>query len=240
MKKNHAILLFLMVIGVSCLKDPDPAPPLPTLTGSYVNLYNFLTESYDIAWEINEVIVESEHAYGTALLEFIEMDKELQNATFTISESQSTQVIDSEIFEMEQSQFYTVSILGNKKDPHILFESMEVQRPALGMVKLRFIHTTLGLDAVDLYVGGTAPEHKVVSGLSFAQITEYLEASQEDLWESIVVTPVNVSPEDSSILSYTTNNVFLPNNIFLGVIGHATSSASSALQLQLFTQPVNQ
>ena len=239
MKKTHVILLFLMVIGVSCLKDPDPVPPLPTPSGSYVNFYNFLTESYNIAWEINDVIVESEHPYGTALLEFIEMDKELQNATFTVKESKSTLVIDSEVYEMEQNQFYSVSILGNEKDPHILFEPMEVQRPALGLIKLRFIHTTIGIDPVDLYVGGATPEHKVVSELSYAQTTEYLEASEEDLWESIIVTPVNVSPEDSSILSYTANNVFLPNNIYLGVIGRATSSASSALQIQIYNQPVN-
>jgi len=190
MKKNHAILLFLMIIGVSCLKDPDPDPPLTSPSGSFINLYNFLTESYDIAWEINDIMVLSEHTYGTALLEFIEMDEELQ-------------------------------------------------KPALGLVKLRFMHTTLGLDAVDLYIGGHTPEHKVVSEISFAQTTDYLEASQEDLWDSIIVTPMNVSPEDSSILSYTSNNVFLPNQIYLGVIGPTTNSSSSALQLQLYIQPVN-
>ena len=237
MKKTHAILLFLMVFGASCLKDPDPTPP-PSLIGSYINLYNFLTESYDIAWEIDDEIVESEHTYGTALLEFIEMDKEEQDATFTVKESKSTLLVDSEVYEIEQNQFYSVSILGNEKDPHILFETMEVQKPSLGLVKLRFMHTTLGLDNVDLYIGGFTPEHKVISELSFAQTTEYLEASQKDLWESIIVTPANVSPEDSSILSYTANDVFLPNNIYLGVIGHATSSANSSLQLQLYKQPV--
>ena len=239
MKKTHAVLLFLMVLVASCLKDPDPGPPLPSRSGSYINLYNFLTESYDIAWEINDVIVEPEHTYGTALLEFLEMDKEEQDATFTVKESKSTLVVDSEDYEMEQNQFYTVSILGNEKDPQILFEPMEVQKPTLGLIKLRFILTTMGLDAVDLYIGGFTPEHKVVAELSFAQTTEYIETSQEALWESIIVTPVNVSPEDSSILSYTENNVFLPNNIYLGVFGRATSSASSALQLQLYKQPVN-
>lgn len=238
MKKTHAVLLFLMVLVSSCLKDPDPGPPLPSPSGSYINLYNFLTESYDVAWEVNDVIVESEHPYGTALLEFIEMDKEKQDATFTVKESKSTLFVDSEVYEMEQNQFYTVSILGNEKDPHIIFEAMEVQKPTLGLVKLRFMHTTLGLDAVDLYIGGSTPEHKVVSELSFPQTTEYLEASEKDLWESIVVTPANISPEDSSILSYTANDAFLPNNIYLGVIGHATSSPSSYLQLQLFKQPV--
>lgn len=238
MKKTHAVLLFLMVFGASCLKDPDPTPPIPTPTGSYINLYNFLTESYDLAWEVNDVNVEREHPYGTALLEFIEMDKELQNATFTVKESTSTLLIDSEVYEMEQNQFYTVSIAGNEKDPHILFEPMEVQKPTLGLIKLRFMNTILGLDAVDLYIGGSAPEHKVISELSFPQTSEYLEASQKDLWESITVTPANVSPEDSSILSYTANDIFLPNNIYLGVIGHATSSETSALQLQLYKQPV--
>jgi hypothetical protein len=237
MKKTHASLLFLIVFGAGCLKDSDP--PLPASNGSYINLYNFLTEAYDIAWEFNGTMVESEHSYGTAILEFIEMDEELQDVTITVKESKSALLIDSEVYELEQNRFYTASILGNEKDPHILFEPMEVQRPASGLVKLRFIHGTLGLDAVDLYVGGAEPEHKVVSALSFAQITDYLEASRENLWESIIVTPVNVSPEDSSILSYTANNVFLPNQIYLGVIGHATSSASSALQLQLYNQPVN-
>ena len=239
MKKNYTILLILLFVAAGCLKDPDPGPSIPFSSGSYINLYNFLTESYDVAWEINDVIVESEHSYGTAILEFIEIDEELQDVTFTAKESKSTRVIDSEVYEMEQNQFYTVSILGNEKDPYIILDSMELEKPSLGMVKLRFIHTTLELEPVDLYIGGPTPEHKVVSGVSFAQITEYLEATQEDLWESIIVTPVNVSPEDSSILSYSANNVFLAKNIYLGVIGRATNSASSSIQLQLYNQPVN-
>ena len=50
---------------------------------------------------------------------YIEMDEELQEVTFTAKESESTRVIDSEVYEMEQNQFYTVSILGNEKDPYI-------------------------------------------------------------------------------------------------------------------------
>ena len=236
-KKYTIVLISLLIIG-GCTKDPDPVPPIDA-NYSYFNLYNFLVEPYNVSWEIDDDVVVSEQLYGSANLEFLAMDKDSTEMTFTVKESEAERIIDGLTQQVERFKYYLLAIMGNEGDPTILYEPMDLGQPSLGLIKLRIMHATMELGPLDIYIGGSTPDHKILSDIQFAQITEYIEASEENLWQAIIITPHNMTPEDSTLLSYTVNNAFSPNHIYMGVIGHTTSSSTSSLYLHLFNQPVN-
>jgi hypothetical protein len=237
MNKYHIIPIVLLVLLAACTKEPESLTPDPIK--SYFIIYNFLAEPYDVIWEIDEKVIVAVHPYGTPFLEFSSMESEVQDVRFTAKEAGGDRIIKSVIHQAEQHVYYTVFLLGNETDSYILIEPIELEKPSLGQVKLRFMHTAMELGPLDLYIGGSTPDNKALSNIQFAKLTEYLEASQENLWEDLFVTPFNVAPEDSTILRYSANNVFLPNQVYMGVLGHTTSSTTSSLHLQLFDQPVN-
>ena len=236
MKKYSSLILFVLFFLTGCLDDPAPEPPLSDSIRSYFIIYNFLTEPFDVSWDINDSIVESAHSYGTSVLGNTILDQVSQDIAFTVKESGTDRVIESEVFGLQQNQFNIVSIMGTENIPYLLIDSLSLAAPSINMIKLRFMQTVMELGPIDIYIGGDTPEHKVFSSIAFSDITDYLETTEKNLWEAIIITPYNMPPSDSTILSYTANNVFVPNHVYLGVLGHISYSTSSFLQLQLYDQ----
>ncbi|MEN8203238.1 MAG: hypothetical protein ABFS28_11630 [Bacteroidota bacterium] len=235
----HRLVTFVLILSIilpGCLNEPDP--PLPDSIRSYFILYNFLSESYDVHWDINEIGVESSQAYGLHLPGFSTLEEIKEDVLFSVKEAGSMRVIRSDTFTMEQNHYYIVSIMGTEQEPYILFEPMDLDAPSTGMVRLRLMQTAMEMGPVDLYIGGSTPDHKVISGIAYTDISDYIEASEEELWEAIIITPFGISPADSTILLFTANDVFTPNYVYLGVVGHVTNSPSSTLHLLLYDQPV--
>ncbi len=104
------------------------------------------------------------------------------------------------------------------------------------MTKVRFLHAASTMGPVDIYIGGDLPENKVFSGESYTHVSQYLEITEEDLWNAVVVTPANTLPSDSAILSYTANTIFRPGSVYLCIIGHTTSSIDSPYEIQVNQQ----
>lgn len=228
-----ALIIFILLPG--CLKDSDPPEPGPIL--SYLMIYNFLPENYDVQWEINDVIVESSQAYGSSLLGTVFLEDMEADIPVVVKESGSERIIHSKVYLMEQYQYYILSIMGTEQDPHMVFETVDLKSPSTGMIKLRLMQTVRTAGPVDLYIGGTTPAHRKISGINYTQVSEYIEASEEELSEAIMVTPLDVSPADSTILSFAGNSIFFPDQVYLGVIGHDSDSPSAPLQLLIYDQP---
>lgn len=49
------------------------------------------------------------------------------------------------------------------------------------MIKLRFIHTTGDLDSLDLYIGGSTADRRIISGITYKEVSRYVETSLNDL-----------------------------------------------------------
>ena len=90
---------------------------------------------------------------------------------------------------------------------------------------------------IDIYVGGELPEHRKLVGVGYGQLSPYVEATQESLWNAIVVTPADMAPADSTILSYTINNNFIPNKTYFGILNHTEADPQSSFRMQVFNQP---
>ncbi len=237
--KRSLPLLIILFSGLSgCLDDPDPAPPVQDPIRSYFILYNFLTEPYEIDWELDGILVEEGHSYGDAVLGFTSLDTALQEISYTISSSDGSRLLKEGFLNMEENQYYLLAFMGTENEPMLLQEPMDLIPPPYGNVRLRLMHTIPGLDALDLYIGGQSEEFRADSGISYSTVTGYLECSRERIWNSLEVTPQDISPEDSTLFSFSQNNIFYSRRIYLGIIRYASSDSTSSLRLLFYDHPI--
>jgi hypothetical protein len=236
-KPGHLLIpCFLAFALAACQKDEDT--PLPDPNRYYVNMYNFLMEAYDVQWNINGLDVEPAQAYGIPLFSFFPLEDSGENITIRVLEAGSSQILQSDSCTVEQNNYYMASLMGSGDDPLLTCEPMDLRAPSLGKVKLRMMHTAGHLGPIDLYVGGSAPENKLITGVGYGEVSAYVETTEEQLWESLIITPSNVSPADTTLLSFIANEGFISGRIYLGVVGSKTNSPSSDLQFFLYDQPL--
>jgi hypothetical protein len=139
---------------------------------------------------------------------------------------------------MFENGAYMIALLGSEEEPTLLCEVMDTRLPTAGKIKFRFLHAAESMGPVDIYIGGDQPEYLALTAVDFPQVSEYLETTELQLWTSIIVTPANSLPADSTILEYTSNTVFRTGGIYLCIIGHISSSSESPFQMQADYQPV--
>jgi hypothetical protein len=139
---------------------------------------------------------------------------------------------------MFENGAYMIALLGTEEEPNLICEVMDTRIPSTGRVKFRFLHASKTMGPVDIYIGGDQAEYLALADVDFTHVSEYLEATEEKLWTSIIVAPANSLPADSTILEYTTNNIFQTGRIYLCTIGHISNSSESSYQMQVDVQPV--
>jgi hypothetical protein len=228
-------LLVLLILLPGCLDDPDP---MPQTINTYQYYYNYLTEPYDLQWEIDDEIIGTGHSYGNPAAAMAILDSAEQEVTIRARNSDNGQLIDSTSCLLFQNGAYMVALLGSEEEPHLLCKPMDTHSPSVGMTKLRFLHAAATMDPVDIYIGGELPEDKVLSEVEYTSVTEYLEFNEEMLWNAIIITPANTLPADSTILSYSENTIFRTGWVYLCIIGHSENSTESSYMLQVDPQPV--
>ncbi len=229
-------LVIPLLLLQACQEEPDP---IPDTIDTYQSYYNYLLEPYPVQWEIDDEIIGTGHEYGIPAQAIISLDSVEQELHIQTRDSESGLWLDSLSHTMHESGAYMIALLGSEEEPHLMCEPMDTRPPASGMIKLRFLHTGPVLGLVDIYIGGDLAENKVLSGVDYTFVTEYVEATEENLWEAVIVTPANTLPADSTILSYTVNTIFRTGWIYLCTIGHSENSIESSYQIQVDDQPVN-
>ncbi len=236
MMKNIITPLLLLLLSLqSCLKEPDP---IPQTINSYQFYYNYLLESFNVQWEIDDEIIGNDHPYGYPAEAIAILDQSEQDVLIGVSNSDNGNLLDTISCKMMENFSYMVAILGTEEEPHLLCEPLDTRRPTSGMVKVRFLHAAAAMGPVDIYVGGDLPENKALSGTSYTTVSEYLEFTEENLWNTIIVTPTDSLPADSTILSYTANTIFRSGWVYLCTIGHSENSIESSFQMVADDQPV--
>jgi hypothetical protein len=235
MTRTTRILLIPLVLLQSCLGDPEPTPQSIDVFHYY---YNYFLESHDLQWELDETIIGSGHSYGIPAQAIVQLDDPVQEVLIHARNAENSQLIDSLSFTMYEYASYMIALLGNEEEPHLICEQMDTRVPSTGMVKFRFLHTAEAMGPVDIYIGGNEAEYLAIEGMDFTQVSEYLEATEEELWNAIIVTPANQLPADSTILEYTANTIFSTGWSFLCILEHVSNSNESPFQIQVDDQPV--
>ena len=221
-------LLVLILSMQSCLKDPDP---IPQNIKTYQYFYNYLLESYDVQWEIDNEIIGTGHSYGIPAEAIAILDQSEQEVLIRASNTDNGNLIDTLSCKLMENFSYMVTILGTEDEPHLLCEPLDTRPPAAGMIKVRFLHAAAAMGPVDIYIGGDLPENLALTGTNFTAVSEYLELTEEKLWNAVIVTPADSPPTDSTILSYTANTIFRTGSIYLCTIGHSKNSIESSFQM---------
>ncbi|MEA3478976.1 MAG: hypothetical protein U9R60_12395 [Bacteroidota bacterium] len=234
-KKIAIPLLVPIILLQSCLGDPDP---IPESIDTYHYYYNYLLESYSLQWEVDEVILGSGHAYGIPAEAIVTLDETEQEVLISSRNAENEHLIDSLSYTMFENGAYMIALLGTQEEPHLICDVMDTRVPSTGRVKFRFLHASEAMGPVDIYIGGDQPEYIALTNVDFTNVSEYLEATEEKLWTSVIVTPANSLPGDSTILEYTTNTIFQTGGIYLCVISHISNSNESPYQIQVDYQPV--
>jgi hypothetical protein len=232
-RKIAALVIPLMLLR-SCLGDLDPIPPS---IDTYHNYYNYLLESYDLQWEIDDQILGSGHSYGIPAQAIVTLNEPEQEVLIIARNDENGQLIDSLSYTMIEYGSYMIALMGTGEDPKLICETLDTRSPSAGMVKFRILHTSEAMGPVDIYIGGEQPESLMLAEVDFTDLSDYLEASPQQLWNSIIVTPASILPADSTILELQARE-FLSGGIYLCILEHASNSNESSFQMQVNMHPV--
>ena len=234
-KKITIALAIPIMLLQSCLGDPDP---IEQSIDTYHYYYNYLLETYDLQWEVDDVTVGTGHSYGVPAQAIVSLSEEEEEVLIRARNSENSQLIDSLSHIMYEYGSFMIALLGDEEEPHLLCEAMNTRMPSFGMVKFRFLHATEALGQVDIYIGGDQEEHLALSAMDYTDVSEYKEVAEEEIWDAVIVTPANTLPADSIILEYNANSIFQVGGIYLCILEHTSSSAESPIQIQVDDQPV--
>ncbi len=234
-KKIAAPLLLMLILLSACLKDPDP---IPETIDTYHKYYNYLLEPYAVQWEIDDAIIGIEHDYGYPAAAIVSLIETPQDVLIKSRISEGGMLLDTLSHTLFEGGAYMIAIMGTEEEPDLICDQIDTHAPALGMVKFRFLHTAPALGPVDVYIGGDTSENIVISGLNYSSLSEYDEAVEIDMWESVIITPANTLPADSTLLSLTANSVFRAGLSYLCTIGHSDNSIESSYEMQVDDQPI--
>ena len=236
---RYYILYFaLVILGVgSCNNDPEPEP-LPDEDRSYITLYNFLVESFEVKWYVDDVEVLAPHSYGTTIFGGVLLDEESEDISFVVNNGFNGLFLESNTIRMTKDKYYIAVIFGTEEDPVLLIQELETTPPTSDHLNIRFLHATENLDTVDVYMGGTSSEKLLISGLTFGSISDYEVVSENDVKASVTVTlHDSIYKEENELLSYKDNNLVNNNSNNLTVIAPSSNTSPSELTVWLYEQP---
>jgi len=234
-KKIAAPLLSMLILLSSCLKEPDP---IRETIDTYHKYYNFLLEPYKVQWEFDDAVIGIDHSYGYPAAAIVSLAETPQDALIKIRISEGGMLLDTLSHTFFEGGSYMIAILGTEEEPDLICEQIDTHTPSTGMVKFRFLLTSPTLGPVDIYIGGDTIENRVFSGLDYVSVSEYAEATEINMWESVIITPANSLPADSTILSYTANSIFRAGSSYLCTLGHSSSTIESSYEMQVDNQPL--
>ena len=235
MKKIIVLLLGSLLFFPSCLGDHDPVPE--TIEARLI-FYNNLMESDKVVWEVDQTGSVSGQPYGLPAEGVADLEDYSQLVHIKATTLDGGTALDSLDYHMDPFRYYMVAVLGTEEEPQLLCDTIDTAFPTIGLIKVRFLQASEGIGTIDIYVGGGTPEHLILSGIEYSQLSDYVEATQEAIWNAIIITPMGMLPADSTILSYTANNNFNPNKTYFGVINHTEIDPESSFRMQVFSQPV--
>ncbi len=236
--RYYILYLALVILGVnSCNNDPEPEP-LPEEDRAYITLYNFLSEPFEVKWEVDEVEVRDAHSYATIIVGGVLLDGESEEISFVVNNGFNGLFLESKTIRMTKDKYYIAVIFGTEEDPVLLCQELETSPPASDHLNIRFLHATDSLDSVDVYIGGTSNEKMLISGLTFGSISDYEVVSDNDVRASVTVTlHDSIYKEENELLSYDDNNLVKNNSNNLTVIAPSTNTSPSVLTVWLYEQP---
>jgi hypothetical protein len=236
MKKLFIIFVFIPLLLASCNKDPEPQP---IEIRSYVSVHSLLREPFPIEWVVDGVTIPDEQAYGARILGAVLLENETEEISFTANNFDTGSLVESLLLTMVSNKYYQIILYGSADEPSLVIEEIETTRPESGKVKFQFLHAAPTIDSVDVYMGGTEVEDRVVTDMSFSELSGYFEVFDYEARNSVTVSEhSDVYDPEKEILNYDNNDLIVSNTNYLSVLAYASGDTlSSELKLWLYDMP---
>jgi hypothetical protein len=236
MKKLFILSILFSFIFLSCNNEPEPEPEV---IRAYCYLYHFIPELGSVFWEVNDSEVPDEHFYGVQFQGLVMLETASEEFAFSVKHSGTKEVLVSQLLQLEKDKYYNVIVHGSKENPTLLIREIETTHPQAGQVKFQFLHSISGQNSIDLYMGGSTPDKRVVSDLAYLSLSAPFEARSFDAREEITVTAHSEEyNQDSVLLTSLNNDLVIEGANYLSVIAPFTYDPQSDLTIWLYNLPL--
>ena len=236
MKKLLIFFVFIPLLMASCKKDPVEQPEE---IRSYVSIVSLLKVPSTITWVVDGTEVPNEQAYGSRILGAVLLETDSEEISFTAKYTSSGSQIESLLLTMDKDKHYLIVLYGSDEEPALNFQEIETTLPQGDRLKFQFLHAVPSADSIDVYMGSTEAEDRVVSDLSFSEYSGYFEVFDYKARQSVTLSVHgDVYDPEKEILSYEYNDLIVANTIYFSVMAYAIGDPiDTELKLWLYDLP---
>lgn len=237
MKKLFILFISLSLITFSCNDEPEPEPEV---IRAYCYLYHFIPEIGSVIWEADGTEVPSEKVYAYQFPGAVILESESEEIAFAVKHSGTGEVLASEIFQLEKNKYYNIIACGSKDDPILFIREIDTAQPQAGKVKFQILHSAAVQNSIDVYMGDTTLEKRLVTDLAYLDLTAPVEALDSDARAEITVANHSeVYHQDSVLLSGIYNEDIITGASYFSVVAPFTFNPESELTFWFYLMPID-
>lgn len=235
MKKLFILSILFSLLTLSCDKDPEPEPEE---TRAFCHMYHFVSELEKVIWVVDDIEVPDSKVYAGEFKGSVELETAMDEINFTVKHSVTGAVLLSEFLVLEEDKFYTVIAAGTEDNPVLLFHEFETTNPQSGQVKFEILHSVIDQGSIDVYMGGTSSDKRVVSDLSYNSLSLPFEVAEADVRAAITVSAHSEEySQDSVLLTSVYNEDILSDANYFSVVAPFTFDPDSDPTFWLYLLP---
>jgi hypothetical protein len=237
MKKRFILFISFSLIFFSCSEDPGPEPEV---IRAYCYLYHFIPELSSVIWEAAGFEVPNVKVYAYQFAGAVILESDSEEIAFAVKHPDTHDVLATQNFQLEKDTYYNVIAYGSIEDPILHITEIETSRPQAGNIKFQVLHSATGENSIDLYMGDTTLENRVVNELDYLSLTDPFEAEFLDVRSLIIVSKHSEDyNQDSVLLTSINNGDFISDAYYLTVVAPFTYDPSSEFTLWIYPLPLD-
>jgi hypothetical protein len=236
MKKLLFLSILISAVILSCNKETEPEPDV---IRAYCSLYHFIPGMGSVIWEVDGVEVPDEQEYAYFISGSIILEAESEEIEFSVKQPGTNEVLVNGLFLLEENTYYNMIVCGPAQEPVLLFSEIETTHPVGGNVKMQILHSIAGQGPIDIYMGDTIPEKRVITALDFLELTEPFEVFDYDVRLKMTATAHSDEFDQDSVLLNSEFNEIISGANYLMVVAPFTHDTSSKLTFWTYELPLD-
>jgi len=220
MKKLFILSILFSFVFLSCTDEPEPEPED---IRAYCYLYHFVPELGSVIWEVDDSRLPEEQLYAVQFSGAVLLESESEEVLFTVKHPGTNGILVSQLVQLEKNKYYNVIVRGSSEEPVLLIREIDTTHPASGNVKFQVLHSIAGQGPIDVYMGGSSANNKVVSDVAYLSLSTPFEVVDYDVRAAIIVSGHSEEyHQDSVLLSSIYNETITTGANYLSVVAPYT------------------